>query len=515
MMMKLRKEPRGADLIRLAAAVAAAVLALVLFETLMPAGDERKNTRKIPGYAEMLFDAGGVHTIDLQVEDWPSFVKNAPEEEYYACTAVIDGEAFYNVGLRAKGNNSKNLTEKYGLSRYSLKLEFDRFVKGASYHGLDKMSLDASFQDNSYLKTYLAYDMMEFMGVPAPLVSYVWLTVNGADWGLFLAVEEPEESFAVRNFGRDYGRLYKPDYRSLKDSNEDVALKYTGDDPADYRNIFENAKFSVTESDQRRLIESLRILSEEPAGEKLESVVNVDGALRYFAVQVFVMNWDSYIGRTGHNYFLYEEDGMLSILPWDYNLAFGTYALGMPEPVRDPDILINYPVDTPAEGSVMMNRPLYHNLMKQPEYFQKYYEYMDRLLSEYFESSRFETAIRRTADRIAAYVREDPTAFCSYEDHRLAVETLIRICLLRTQSIRGQLDGLYPSSLREQEIAEAAAAESLPGKTSKRKEGGIAGAGVPGVDASSVNFADLGDFEDLENAKAAQDEAMRSVTGQS
>ena len=31
-------------------------------------------------------------------------------------------------------------------------------------------------------------------------------------------------------------------------------------------------------------------------------------------------------GHTGHNYFLYEENGVLSILPWDYNLAFGTYA---------------------------------------------------------------------------------------------------------------------------------------------------------------------------------------------
>ena len=40
------------------------------------------------------------------------------------------------------------------------------------------------------------------------------------------------------------------------------------------------------------------------------------------------MNWDSYLGHTGHNYFLYEENGVLSILPWDYNLAFGTYALG-------------------------------------------------------------------------------------------------------------------------------------------------------------------------------------------
>ena len=41
------------------------------------------------------------------------------------------------------------------------------------------------------------------------------------------------------------------------------------------------------------------------------------------------MNWDSYLGHTGHNYFLYEENGILSILPWDYNLAFGTYALGL------------------------------------------------------------------------------------------------------------------------------------------------------------------------------------------
>ena len=75
---------------------------------------------------------------------------------------------------------------------------------------MDKFSLYASFQDNSYLKTYMVYEMMAFMGVPAPLCSYTWVTVNGEDWGLFLAVEEPEEAFARRNFGNDYGKLYKP-----------------------------------------------------------------------------------------------------------------------------------------------------------------------------------------------------------------------------------------------------------------------------------------------------------------
>ena len=131
-----------------------------------------------PGYASRLFDDGRVHTVDLRVEDWAAFLENAPAEEYIPCTAVIDGEEFYQVGLRAKGNNSLRLTEEYGLSRYSLKLEFDHYVDGGNYHGLDKLSLDASFQDNSYLKTWLVYHMMAYMGVPAPLCSYAWVTVK-------------------------------------------------------------------------------------------------------------------------------------------------------------------------------------------------------------------------------------------------------------------------------------------------------------------------------------------------
>src|SRR5699024_9350293 len=159
-------------------------------------------------------------------------------------------------------------------------------------------------------------------------------------------------------------------------------------------------------------IEALKTLS---TGENLETAVNVDEVLRYFTVQVFVMNWDSYIGHTGHNYFLYEEDGVLSILPWDYNLAFGTYALGMTDPITDPDILINYPIHTPAEGEIMLNRPLYHRLMQNDEYFALYRAYFDRFLSEYFESGLFEKTIQEKAALIAPYVQKDPTAFCSYE----------------------------------------------------------------------------------------------------
>lgn len=424
------------------------------------------------GYEDRLFDQSRVHTVDITIGDWESFLDSASEEAYSSCSIVIDGESFSNVGLRVKGNNSRRLTEKYGLDRYSLKVEFDHYNFG-SYYGLDKFSLDSSFQDNTYMKTWLAFDMMKHMEVPTPLCSYAWVSVNKEDWGLFLAVEEPEEAFARRSFGSQYGQLYKPDYRRLNDENTDVHLRYTDDDPASYDNIFRNARFAITDEDKMRVIKALKTLS---AGEDLETAVDVDEVLRYFTVQVFVVNLDSYLGKTGHNYFLYEKDGILSILPWDYNLAFATYSLGMPDPVNDAALYVNYPINTPASGGVMRNRPLYHNLMKNNEYYARYHEYFNCFIAEYFESGYFTDHVEQTREMIAPYVKKDPTAFCTYEDFLLGVETITDFCLLRAESVRGQLNGTIPSTIRGQ----------MGDKSSF-------------IDASDLWLPDMGEIADLED----------------
>ena len=424
------------------------------------------------GYETRLFERSRVHEIDIIIDDWQVFLETANEEEYRSCTIVIDGEAFSNVGLRVKGNNSRRLVHEYGLERYSLKVEFDHYEYN-SYYGLDKFSLDASFQDNSYMKNWITYDMMDHMGVPTPLRSYANVRVNGEDWGLFLAVEEPEEAFARRVYGKNHGQLYKPDYKSLNDENADVALRYTDDAFESYDNIFRNAKFDITDRDKERLIEALKILS---TGENLESAVDVDEVLRYFTVQVFVVNLDSYLGRTGHNYFLYEEEGIISILPWDYNLAFATYSLGMPDPINDATLYVNYPINTPASGEIMLNRPLYHNLMKNDEYFKQYHRYFDQLIKEYFESGYFEKFVEETKAMISPYVEKDPTAFCSHEDFLLAVETIKEFCLLRAESIRRQLEGTIPATIR--------------GQTEDKSNF---------VDASSIWLPDMGEIADLKD----------------
>ncbi len=49
-------------------------------------------------------------------------------------------------------------------------------------------------------------------------------------------------------------------------------------------------------------------------------MLDVYEVLRYFAANTFLVNLDSYVSNMNHNYYLYEKDGIVSILPWDYNL---------------------------------------------------------------------------------------------------------------------------------------------------------------------------------------------------
>lgn len=153
------------------------------------------------GYESRLFDTSRVHTIDIVMDDWEGVLEGCTDEEYELCSVVIDNESYNNVAIRAKGNTSLTQVASYGNDRYSFKIEFDHYDSTISYHGLDKLSLNNIIQDNTYMKDYLTYQMMGYFGVDAPLCSYVYITVNGEDWGLYLAVEGVEESFLERNYG--------------------------------------------------------------------------------------------------------------------------------------------------------------------------------------------------------------------------------------------------------------------------------------------------------------------------
>lgn len=393
-------------------------------------------------YAD-LFDDSVVHTVDIVAEesDWAELLENAQAEEYIPCNVVIDGTAVKNVAVRAKGNTS--LTQVTN-GRYSLKIEFDHYETGKSYLGLDKLVLNNIIQDDTYLKDWLCYALFRQMDVPAPLASFAVVTVNGAYYGLCLAVEAVEESFLQRNFGAGYGDLYKPD-SAEGGSDGSASLAYTTDAPGDYGDILDTAKTDVTEEEAAELIAALKALSEGDAA----SALDTEEVLRYFVVHNFVVNGDSYTGSMLHNYYLYQEDGKLAMLPWDYNLAFGSFSMGGERGGQmggSASSAVNWPLDDPLLSGSLEDRPMLAWIFADETYTERYHQLMGELLTTCFDSGWFSEKFDQMVALLSPYVEADTTSFTDYETFLSASEELKTFCTLRAESLQGQLDGTIPST---------------------------------------------------------------------
>lgn len=386
-------------------------------------------------YENALFDTEEPLQIDVQMaqEQWEEMLENAMAEEYYSCDVIINDQKVCNVGIRPKGNTSlSSIAMDPDSDRYSFKLEFDHYVEGQTCLGLDKLILNNNYADSTNMKEALVYDMYQYLGADASLYNYAKISVNGEYLGVYLALEAVEDSFLMRNYGTEGGKLYKPDnmqmgggdksrgfggqplqsgdrggkqsqFSEKKDADKkgnkprndensaqeppqemdsngekpDFAgeisfgdgekpdfgngrppgggglsmggenganLNYTDDDLSGYSDIWEGEVTDTSEADHRRVVTALKHISE---GTDLETCLDVDNVLKYMAVHAFSVNMDSLSGSMAHNYYLYEANGRLNILPWDYNLAFGGMNQGPENSASD---VVNDAVDTRLTG---------------------------------------------------------------------------------------------------------------------------------------------------------------------
>lgn len=232
---------------------------------------------------------------------------------------------------------------------------------------------------------------------------------------------------------------FKMDREESNSSGTD--LVYTDDNVESYSSIFDSAVFDTTKALQKKVIEALKGIA---TGENLEQYMTVEENLKYFAVNSFLVNYDSYTGNLKHNYYLYEQDGKLTMLPWDLNLAFAGFQS------NDAKSAVNDPIDTPVSGTTLEQRPMLGQLLSNETYLEQYHNYLDQLVKGYIESGRYEAVITEIKQLIDEYVKEDPTAFYTYDEFTEAVENLEAFCKLRGESVRGQLEGTIPSTEEEQ-----------------------------------------------------------------
>lgn len=473
------------------------VLAIVLLVAMLALSCLLPGLAEATGGVEQQYESAlfgtDLITVDIQMDedDWQDMLDNAMSEEYYPADVTINGQTFQNVGIRPKGNTSLSQVSMQGSERYSFKIEFDHYQDGQSCWGLDKLVLNNLISDATYLKEYFVYDMFAFLDTPASDYGMAEITVNGEPWGIYIALEGVEESFLTRNFGTSPGELYKPenmadmgdkpdmsgmpdmgdkpdmgdipdaddmsdaDDTSDKGDTPDMGdmpnmpggmsagggsdLNYTDDNLDSYEAIWEGTITDTDDADHTRVVEALKKISEGDL-----SGVNVDLLCKYMAVQTFVVNLDSLSGNMTHNYYLYEKDGQLTLIPWDYNLTWGGFMSG------DASDTINFAIDTPVSSGVSMeDRQIFAVILNDEEARALYHSYLEKLCTEYVQGGQFEltyTMLRGLLDSRVATDEHDPTAFYTAEEYTEAVEMLKTVIERRAESILGQLDGTIPST---------------------------------------------------------------------
>lgn len=486
-------------------------LALVVFAFLVfgVASREDAEAKEYP-YLDNLFAEGVVNEINIEIseEDWADLVENPLEETYYAVDVTINGETLSNVALRTKGNNTLTSVASSDSDRYSFKIDFDYFNDGENYYGLKKLNLNNNYGDASYMREYISYRIMGEMGIPVPATSYTHITINGEEWGLYLAVEPIDEVFLERTFGDSTGDLYKPD-------GTGADLVYRGDDMSEYPGLV--LKTNEETSDGSAVLDLMKALE---SGEGLEDVLDVDEVLRYLAANVALANYDSYLGNTTHNYYLYEQDGRFTIVPWDYNYSFGGFGGGevdiyeptnqsmgmgggrrgdmenaeaqtaegentgeeqtaqMPEGMERPD---NMGMDMPegmerpeGMGGGMggsNEKPLVDTLLSQDVLLAQYESYLAEIAETYFTEAYMSQIVSETAEMIAPYVEKDATAFFTYDEFLEAssadatdLNSLVYFAVSMAESIENQLAGGEPTFNTSSFVAAAAGGGKRPGE---------------------------------------------------
>ena len=228
--------------------------------------------------------------------------------------------------------------------------------------------------------------------------------------------------------------------------NGGADLNYTDDDVDSYSTIWDGADGKVTDSDKERVVTAIKNINE---GTDLTTYLDVDNILRYMAVHEFVVNLDSLSGNMAHNYYLYENDGQLNIIPWDYNLSFGGMMNGGMggSPGRESTesseatSMINDPIDAPFDGT-----DFFDALLENEEYLAQYHEYLRQLAEEYVQGGRLQEVWERLDAQTDELIETDPTAFYTAAEYEEAKETLWTVLQLRAESVLGQLDGTIPST---------------------------------------------------------------------
>lgn len=318
--------PRGVPALFLALTLGAGVIAaapaqrLPRAQPLVGVGPDVPSTPAVDTAAPF-FDDTVLQELRLAINsrDWATLKEDYLSNEYYPCDVRWNGQVVRNVGIRSRGTGSRSGVKP------GLRVDFDRYTTSQQFLGLKSFVLRNNTQDETNLHERLAMLVYRRMGAAAPRETHARLYVNDEYAGLFTIVEPVDKAFLRRVVGEDAGYLFEYDYP------RDAAPFYfedRGSNPSAYVPL--PFKPETHEDDPRpeyvvRWVEAVNRSSEATFVQQVSEFVDLDQLVRHVAVEVFLGDYDGFIGNWGvNNLYAYRAGGQsrFVLFPWDKSEAF-------------------------------------------------------------------------------------------------------------------------------------------------------------------------------------------------
>ena len=222
-------------------------------------------------------------------------------------------ETVENVGFRLRGNTSRVSQKK------SFKLDFNHFVPGRDFYDVEKINLNGEHNDVSIIRSKLAWDLFDSIGMTASRANHVEVYINESYYGLYISVEHIDDTFLSKRFQDDSGNLW----RCLWPAD----LTYRGPDPEDYHPWIDDErpydlKTNEDEYNFAQLARLVNIINNDP--DSLDHVLDIAGFIKYLAINILTGGWDDYRSLR-NNYYLYyvPNKDQFQFIPYDYDNTFG------------------------------------------------------------------------------------------------------------------------------------------------------------------------------------------------
>ena len=343
-------------------------------------------------------------SIEIDTDNLNYLLQNAKDEPYVMTKSVtIGNQTLGYCGLRTKGNYT--LAHAYddnpGSDRFSFTVNFGEYVDKANFgekqtfFGCDKISFNNFFFDKSMLKEFFALMLMEEMGLPTPQFGLAKLYINGQYYGVYAMVEAMDESILEQYFGVDgkmlSSYLCKPTGTRFRYSelSRDLSPMYEYDEQTKAKvedmlpTVLEwSRKLSCLAAGTDFNGSKLDVQSQEYL-DLLAQVMDVDEAVRYFAVHSWLCQLDNmFVGL--QNFGLYiSPEGVSTLVPWDYDLAFGCYFPSTAETTANYPVDVMYRLNTQLwdqehqqSGNFYKTFPLFYVIYQNEALMEKYHSYM-------------------------------------------------------------------------------------------------------------------------------------------